>query len=314
MTDLMETNVDIEIAEQLIESSRDPRLAERNCPICQSDYFRTYALCPPDDIGIQLFMPGFQARVVKCLVCGMVYTNPILSEELSNTIYTSTYAKLPPPHTRLDLQTVGIDSFLLGLLRRDHLLAGARMKKLFPDGGARVLDVGCSYGEFVHYLNNNGFSANGIDIIAPRIETGKALYGIEGITCGDLKTVEVRQYDIINLSHVIEHIGALDAFLERLVASMKTGAYLFVSVPNFAALKHLHHRRKLLFPYAHVNNFTYRHLVALFDRLSIQKVALMPISGPNISAADEVKERLNSVTSRILGISPFNLMFIGRVS
>ena len=310
---MIETSVEIEVTEGVIESYHDPRLVHRSCPVCKNDYFRTYAHCRPDNIGLPLFEPHFLARVVKCLVCGMVYTNPILSEVLSKQIYISVYANLPPPHTKLDFSAMKVGSFLLRLLRRDHLLTAARMKELFPGGGARVLDVGCNYGEFVHYLNTNGFMANGIDIIESRIHTGKSAYGIQGIMAGELESVDLDKYDIINLSHVLEHIGTLDPFLNRLIKRMKVGAYLFVSVPNFAAVRHLYHRRNLLLPYGHVNNFTYRHLVGLFDRFFMSRVELSPISASDVGVGDKIKEELNSVTSRILTISPFNLMYIGRV-
>jgi SAM-dependent methyltransferase len=69
--------------------------------------------------------------------------------------------------------------------------------------GARILDVGCGFGDFVGYLNKLGirsFSYLGIDLVDSFVSEGRQRYGSEAVefACGDFLSMEVgKEFDYV---------------------------------------------------------------------------------------------------------------------
>ena len=116
----------------------------------------------------------------------------------------------------------------------DHI--GKYMQK--PDGsGAKVLDVGCGdrapYSTYEYYPN---VEYSGIDYReVPGISAMYAFYkyNIDG---NDLADVPNNKYDVIILSHIIEHVNSGQKLLATLTKKLKSGGIIYIETPSERSL------------------------------------------------------------------------------
>lgn len=105
---------------------------------------------------------------------------------------------------------------------------------------ASILDIGCGYGEFLYFLQREGYSnTQGIDLISEQVEAGSAL-GVSNIQCKDCREflVETAQcFDFISAIDVLEHVPKEQVLelLELVKTVLRPGATFLCQVPNLAA-------------------------------------------------------------------------------
>jgi SAM-dependent methyltransferase len=158
----------------------------------------------------------YRFAVAKCLECGLARTLPVPDA----TQYESGY-----PQTTREGRFVGdsCDGWSPWVAKyvRDHAV------------GKRLLDVGCHVGNLVHAAQDQGFRAEGIDIDPVAIAEGSRL----GRRVWNKSIEDVYEsYDVVVLSHVVEHVIDLGRFLERVSAILVDGGRAFVFAPNYTGL------------------------------------------------------------------------------
>jgi len=105
---------------------------------------------------------------------------------------------------------------------------------------ASILDIGCGYGEFLYFLQREGYSnTQGIDLNPQQVDVGSAL-GISNIQRRDSQKflAETAQcFDFISAIDVLEHIPKEQVleFLELVRAALSPGGTFLCQVPNLAA-------------------------------------------------------------------------------
>lgn len=97
----------------------------------------------------------------------------------------------------------------------------------------RLLDVGCNSGNLVAAAAELGFEAEGIDIDPLATEWGAHLG--RPLRTAALEDVD-GPYDVVVLSHVLEHVGDPAATLREVARVLAPGGRAFVFVPNRAGL------------------------------------------------------------------------------
>jgi SAM-dependent methyltransferase len=95
--------------------------------------------------------------------------------------------------------------------------------------GARVLDFGCSWGYGTWQLAKAGFSAEAVEISAPRCDFARKRLGIDAHT----SLAETHgQFDCVFSSHVLEHVSDPRSTVLQLLNKVGTGGVLVVFTPN----------------------------------------------------------------------------------
>jgi len=107
-----------------------------------------------------------------------------------------------------------------------------------PFGGKRLIDVGCGSGVFLSEAVRQGWQCWGIDfspfaVAAARRQVPEAR--IENNTLENLSSVE--KFDLINLSHVLEHLTDPNQALRTCYDRLNSDGKLRVIVPNFGGLE-----------------------------------------------------------------------------
>jgi SAM-dependent methyltransferase len=123
-----------------------------------------------------------------------------------------------------------------------HSWAVERLSTLSPT--ASVLDIGPGSGVIGAKLREQGVSqCSAVEIDAA---TREHLAPIYSTIVGDLNEIPDKEFDVVLLLDVLEHIAEPEAFLRRAVLKLKEGGRLLVTVPNIA---HWSVRIPLLFGY-----------------------------------------------------------------
>lgn len=105
--------------------------------------------------------------------------------------------------------------------------------------GAAVLDVGCGEGGGLCALHDRGGSCAGFDIVESRVQSALSLRGQRAIEFvqGDVYAAEppfgARQFDLVTLHDVFEHLEQKPAMIARLNQYLKPGGKLLIRFPPY---------------------------------------------------------------------------------
>jgi SAM-dependent methyltransferase len=128
---------------------------------------------------------------------------------------------------------------------------------------ARILDVGCAEGGGLCALHDRGAECMGFDIDRERVELAEQLKGKRSVslTVGNLYEANVpftdRQFDLVVLHDVFEHLDHKDAMVEKLKGYLKPDGKLLITFPPYYSAYGAH-QQHLRAPFAKIPFF---HLI-----------------------------------------------------
>jgi 2-polyprenyl-3-methyl-5-hydroxy-6-metoxy-1,4-benzoquinol methylase len=173
---------------------------------------------------------------------------------------------------------LGVPLIFLLPFKRTAIDREFRYLPRFPNHG-RLLDVGFGSGEFLYAAHAIGWEVTGIDtdskVVSNALKRGMNVFQ------GDLEILagESNAFDVITLSHVIEHVHKPILVLEACYRLLKPGGKLWLETPNINSLGRMRFR----------NNWrgleTPRHLV-IFNRRSLHR-ALSQIGFTDVRDASQ---------------------------
>jgi SAM-dependent methyltransferase len=190
---------------------------QERCPHCGAEELETlarkYAL----------------VRIRRCTRCALAFTDPIYRSRLGN-LYDRLYAgqgSTTEVPDAAQLERLVADGFAGS--DKDFRARIARLREVAV--GRRLLELGSSWGYFLHQARAGGFEATGVEIAARRAEYGRTRLGVR-IVAG-LDELAGERFDLVYTSHVLEHFTDLEGVFERLRELLVPGGALVVEVPHF---------------------------------------------------------------------------------
>jgi 2-polyprenyl-3-methyl-5-hydroxy-6-metoxy-1,4-benzoquinol methylase len=103
----------------------------------------------------------------------------------------------------------------------------------------RLLDIGCSRGDWALRWHARGWKVAGVDINPEQIELANEA-GVDAHVC-DLNRETLpfpdAQFDLIFAGEVIEHLVDTDGFLTEVCRCCKSGGHLLLTTPNLASFE-----------------------------------------------------------------------------
>lgn len=200
------------------------------CPICSSKD------CQPD-----LRKRGY--KIYKCEGCNHFFVHPVPTENELEGLYSSDSSY----HADLGA-TYRTD-------RKQNRLFNRRIKKILHyKKSGKILDVGCSNGEFLSLARVHGFDINGVEINARTAAIARQ-HDIPVFT-GKLEEAcfPSNTFDIVNLGDIIEHVIDPNGFLHEIYRILAPGGIVILNTPNhdafFPKTTYLLHKR-LHVPWSH---------------------------------------------------------------
>jgi SAM-dependent methyltransferase len=195
------------------------RRAAETCVLCGLATTLLYDDCT--DFEYFMTAPG---DLYRCSSCGLVAMEPMPTRAELPGLYPADYENFSGPRNPVAR---------LLLARYQRRQADICRKHLPPDG--RILEIGCATGDVLAELAGEYPVVHGVELSEDACEVARAR-GLE-VFCGTLEEFATdQQYDVVFMSHVIEH--GLDpvetvAIIERLLAP---GGVLYLETPNVGSL------------------------------------------------------------------------------
>jgi SAM-dependent methyltransferase len=207
----------------------------------------------------------------QCTACGLVFMDPMPTRAELPTLYPSKYQNFDA------LRNV----VARALLDRYYARQAALCDRFLPEDGA-FLEIGCATGELLERVQRTrNHKVRGIELSRDACEQAwaRGLDVFHG-TVDEFDTGE--RFDMVFMSHVIEHVLDPVATMHRVAALLRPGGVLYLETPNVGALDaRIWGSRWGLIHYP-------RHLY-LFDRSTIR--ALVEGAGLRV---ERVRSEINS--------------------
>ena len=186
-----------------------------SCPSCKGGEHRTLFTRRDYTHGIS----DYEFPVVKCTACGFVFVSPRPDMKDIHRFY--------PP----DFYTVDLSPEQVLRDRKASLDARVAMLSHLPSG--KILDIGCSRGEFLHRMRECGWDPYGIDFS----DTPPNMFNVP-VFNGRVHDApyEPGSFDVVTLWAVLEHVHDPLDMLQQVRRYLKTTGRAFILVPNFNSL------------------------------------------------------------------------------
>ena len=226
---------------------------------------------------IYIFRPliiWFQKKtfnVVKCKKCDFIFTNPRPDiNEISGYYQSEEYiSHNENPSSFFDR--------IYALIRRKNISYKLNLISDFKKENATLYDYGCGVGSFLSVAQKAGWLVNGYE---PSEKAGAIAKGL-GVEIKSLdELIEGKKnFDVITLWHVLEHIHDLDGVVEKLKLILKQDGVLVIAVPiadSWDALKYKEAWAALDVP-RHLYHFTISSIGQFFRKFGMQIVNIHPL-------------------------------------
>ncbi len=188
---------------------------------CNADFNELELLAEKDRYGIPV-----QTRI--CKKCGMIISDPSMDQKSLDAFYDNEYRLL------YSADSDNLDSFFEEQIRHGEEIVAYLNDKIEMNSKTCVLEVGTGAGGILYSINSiTGAKVTGIDLGKKYIDFGKKK-GINLLNENTERHVKLHahQYDLIILSHVLEHFLDLKTELSRIKNLLSDNGMVYVEVPG----------------------------------------------------------------------------------
>ncbi len=230
------------------------------CPVCASGQRRALHA----DLVDRVFCATGAWNLYKCLSCGCGYLDPRPTPSTIHLAYQKYYTHHPPedpgkkplnvarrvrrslangyrnwrfgtrfePSSKFGILAAAVVPGLRRLLDREF--------RNLPQhySGSRLLDVGFGHGAFMELAIAAGWNVAGVDTDPVSVTTAQKR-GLE-VRLGSLEAFSDMpgSFDVITLSHVIEHLHDPRAAIKEIYRLLKPGGRVWIDTPNISSYGH----------------------------------------------------------------------------
>lgn len=191
-----------------------------NCPVCGAVSVRTTQSLWDDRYAY----PG-QFTLMRCFACGHAFLDCDLTPSQLGDLYTNYYPRktfdisLCQPHT----EKTGLGAWFNGL--------DSSAFRWVPKN-ARVLDVGCGFGQSLGYHTARGCDVYGVEA-DENIRRVAEKFGYKvHVGLFDAGIYEAEYFDYVTMDQVIEHVTDPVSTLHGVAQILKPGGTAILSTPN----------------------------------------------------------------------------------
>lgn len=231
-----------------------PRESDR-CPACGSGPVQPLA-----PLSLRGKLDGKLAGLVTgCERCGVVFANPLPSEEALERMYSPEGIWGRPRQDDGERETRPSCVYLAKLFETAHPAFEIR----HPREGSTVLDFGCGAGDLLDGLRDAGWTTYGIE---PSERSAFPRHR-------ELTSIpDSPMFDLVIAHHVLEHVRHPLEILRAMRGSLRPGGCVFVSVPRVDGLPVHRDYLYCLNSRAHIMGYTRDAMASLFAMAGLDAI------------------------------------------
>jgi dTDP-glucose 4,6-dehydratase len=237
----------------------------RTCCICGSNYATSLY-----DIRFKLFdghpmKDGYE--VVECEQCNFVYADTHVTQNDLDIYYKEL--------SKYEDKTIGTGGGYTPEDKDRLHKAAISIKENVDDKSIRILDLGCANGGLLKELKELGFTnLVGVDPSLNCVNTTIHEVGCEAFQSSafDLRDDKLGKFDLIILSHVLEHILDITSIINHLKSLLNKNGMVYVECPNAENYYKVIHAPVQEFNTEHINHFTKVSFQNLFGLNGFDKI------------------------------------------
>jgi SAM-dependent methyltransferase len=190
------------------------------CPVCESKIKTNYA---GKYRGKSKLFSKHELR--QCLECEVIFVFPLPTPAELDQYYKTVWLQDE------DIISVSKEMEMIyqiqGDLRCDYLIRHHALSE-----GSKLLDVGSGHGYLFESIRKKGFE--NIDFFAtdPSPICLQKLRSLGINTFDSLKEISEKNFDIVTLGQVLEHVPDPNTFLKSIVELVKDGGHIYIDVPD----------------------------------------------------------------------------------
>ena len=243
---------------------------------------------------------------VQCSDCRLVYTSPAQSDEHLKQIAEEWAVK----HQASAEKTVWEGNPAV-----QQLIYGPRVSALerYRKNG-RILDIGCSTGDFLAYAQDQGWQVYGSELAQHTSNIARQNLQAE-VRSGSFETsgFEAAFFDVVTMWDVIEHVLDPQKFLQEAFRILRPGGALVLYTPNYDSLTRylIFDRWRALIPDRHLcvfNRHTIRRIIEQSGG-SVRSIRSMDIN-PYEILYGERKETMQGLKGRQQAMSGIKRLLV----
>ncbi|MFN3721016.1 MAG: class I SAM-dependent methyltransferase [Rhizobium rhizophilum] len=200
------------------------------CPVCSHPAVIQYKA-----LKDRLYFARPKADYYACSnsKCRHVFAWPTPNRDQIPALYEtySTHAPVALLRKNSKSRLIDLSVALFGLV--DDLHGQIRRWRLMDMANRRgaILDVGCGAGNLLVALRADGYDdLTGIDFDPKAVQVAQAA-GLN-VQAGEVSDVDRRDFDVVLMNHVIEHLPDPEQALVDVFARLKSGGVLIIRTPN----------------------------------------------------------------------------------
>ncbi len=179
------------------------------------------SMCPFCSDSLSLFAEGLaNTSVYYCQKCQCGFTSPQPDDETLHALHSTQYyrngegVRFAPPV-----------EWLVEGMRRWRVYRLLRVVQV-----GRALDIGCGSGKFLCALQCGGWDVAGLELNNDTATGARVVHNIRVET--ELSAFTENSFDLITITHVLEHVRDPRQMLADCVRLLKPGGVIAVAVPN----------------------------------------------------------------------------------
>lgn len=234
---------------------------QRKCPLCGSregDILYTQHFGVPDNSELPPI-----SDIVCCTKCYFVYSDSSATQQEYDRFYEE-MSKYEDPGIATGSGVTTWD--------RERLNDVANELIKYINYDSTVLDIGCANGGLLQILKESGYhNVTGMDKSISCINYLRGRHGIRAIQGGlfdkqfDDELFSNQRFDLIILSHVLEHVYDLNSALAFVLRKLKDTGLLYIETPDASRYWKYPNVPFYYFDSEHINHFDLFHLRMLAE-------------------------------------------------
>lgn len=228
---------------------------------CGNTYRNLKTIAEKDRYGLQVYTK-------ICPECGLIMTNPRMTQKSYNLFYDCEYRALYVGKREAD------NIYFKRQIKRGNRVIKFLERNIDLSEIQSVLEIGCGAGGILYPFKQIGKNVTGIDIGSEYLKYGRE-QGLElrNISTADL-VQEEKKYDLIILNHVLEHFLSLKTELENITSLLNQNGLIYIEVPGIQSIGSVYEGDLLMYlQNAHVYYFSKATLVGNVEKYGLTCIA-----------------------------------------